>query len=117
MNKKQRIVVIVALVLVAVCGLFPPYEGEYPMKGDNLRAYIGYRFLFAPPSREQMMREIWQDRFVDMKRHTYRCRASIIVSRIYVQIVVIVTLTAGLLLLFRNAEHSRPSNKPDAGDG
>lgn len=50
MNIKQKIVIAVATVLVALSGLFPPFEGEYRRQGDNLRKYIGYHSIFSPPS-------------------------------------------------------------------
>jgi hypothetical protein len=48
MNKKQRIILSVGILLVIFNGLFPPYEGELRQKGDNLKNYMGYLSCLLP---------------------------------------------------------------------
>ena len=45
MNKNQKIVVVIGLVIIVLMGLFPPWKmifGGTPMA-------LGYEFLFSPP--------------------------------------------------------------------
>src|SRR6266571_3970404 len=50
MNRKQRVAIVLGLVLLALLGLFPPWTDSLtaPM-GYHQELPSGYRFLFSPP--------------------------------------------------------------------
>ena len=50
MNQKQRISLIIGLVLFISVALFPAYEGIYQLEGDNMKFYLGHHPVFLPPS-------------------------------------------------------------------
>ncbi|MFW6046752.1 MAG: hypothetical protein ACOCP4_03070 [Candidatus Woesearchaeota archaeon] len=54
MNKKQRIFIIIGIILILICGLFPPYEGKI----GSIRKEIGYHFLFTSLSSEKIHNEL-----------------------------------------------------------
>ncbi|MGO8838931.1 MAG: hypothetical protein ACLQAH_00280 [Limisphaerales bacterium] len=69
MNTNQRIVLGLGLLLVILNGLFPPFEGEDKGKGLELvvsssdlkeirTIYMGYHFLFTPPSQWDVFRTV-----------------------------------------------------------
>lgn len=84
MNKKQRIVIWVGLVLILLTGLFPAYEIAL---GNNLKAYHGYCFIFSTPSTQYF--------------------SNIIISRYLIQIVTILLLTIGLVFLFADPKKDK----------
>ncbi len=111
MNKKQQIVVAMAVACVALSGLFPPYEGEYRREGDNLKRYIGYRFLFAPPSEEDVCRIIHGKEPSDPSDfYLSKSSSQIITSRVWVQIVTIVIAATGIVLLLGDKKQIGSSN-------
>jgi hypothetical protein len=50
MNKPQRVVVLVAVLVVAAMLLFPPWQYVELRQGDNLERSAGYALVFSPPS-------------------------------------------------------------------
>jgi len=87
---------------VILSGLFPAYEGEFRREGDNLKKYMGYHFLFLPPSERAVFEAvIGKSPSNTMSQQALSSFSShIITSRVWVQIVTIVVATMGLLVLF-----------------
>lgn len=77
MNRYQRIVLGVDLLLVILNGLFPPYAVGTNIFSDLSQKNNGYWFLFAPP-----------------------VNSKIIITTFFVQFVTIVGATAGAFFLF-----------------
>lgn len=100
MNKKQRMVIAIAVLLVILSGLFPPYEGEYRLEGDNNKKFMGYRFLFDPPSQTEVCQSILGKTFSSSSGYYLRKFSStIITSRVWVQIITVVVASTGIVLL------------------
>lgn len=100
MNQNQKIAVGIGVALVILSGLFPPYEGELAVGGDNLRRHLGHHFLFAPPTPEYVNKAIrGETASTPTGVRLARCRASVILSEFVVQLSVIVLATAGFTLL------------------
>jgi len=106
MNKKQRIVLLIGIILVLICGLFPPYEGELR---DNVKQEIGYHFLFTSPSSEKIHNEIFSEypekSLQYEKSHAPIYKVNINTSRYWVQIVTIVFVTTGFVFYFSPDKH------------
>ena len=107
MNKKQRIVIIIGIILVLICGLFPPYEGkksgELPL--PEKEEAIGYYFLFSHPSSEEISKEIYENyKFLNNDEmgtgEKLGFSASIMMSKYLIQIITIVLITTGLIFYF-----------------
>ena len=121
MNKKQRIILSIGVLAVIVSGLFPPYEGEIRLEGDNRKIYMGYHFLFAPPTGQDVL-GVWSGAQIRTviprdKLNRFNLNSYIITSRVCIQVVTIVIATLGLLFLVTGKDNKESSNKPDAGDG
>src|SRR3989338_6937350 len=119
MNKKQRIILSIGILVVILSGLFPPYEGEFRKEGDNRKIYMGYHFLFASPTERDVL-----EAFRGAPKSTAvsqdilsRFNSYIITSRVLVQVVTIVIATLVLLFLVAGKDNKESSNKPNAGDG
>ena len=97
MNRKQKIVVGLAVVLVMISGLFPAYEGEMTTNGDNLKCRLGHHFIFTPPSSYEVSCEMGS-LGVDMS-FLALFRSRILLSELRVQLVVIVLASVGATLL------------------
>jgi len=102
MNKRQRIIITIGIFLVILSGLFPSYKGEYCSGGGNLKKYMGYYFLFLPPTE----RDVYEALTGEMP-HSATDQASlsefssyIIISRFWVQFITVVIVTLGLFVLF-----------------
>ena len=120
MNRKQKIVILVGTLLILLSGLFPPYVGVYAKEGDNWEKFLGYHFLFSPPSQEYICGVILQsvnryseeptDRLGERLREFQsrrdarlaapNCSASIEFSRFGVQIIVVLLASVGGIVLF-----------------
>ena len=105
MNRNQKIAVAVGVVLVVLSGLFPPYEGVFATKGDNLRRHLGRHFLFAPPTPEYVHKAIFGPKAQSTPTRIYLAhfRSRVVLSEVVVQfsIVLIATAAAALLLTKR----------------
>jgi hypothetical protein len=117
MNKKQRIILSIGILLVIVNGLFPPYEGELRRQSDNLKNYMGYHFLFTPPTERDVYEAILGRRASNTISHIKLSMFSshIITSRVWVQVVTVVVATVGLLFLVAGKDNKASSQKPDIG--
>lgn len=89
MNKKQQAAIWVGVAFVICAAIYVPYEGIFVRRGDNLRAYMGYRFFFDQPSKIEVFRAIWNK---DLVRGEWgldplaNCNAQIVPERIWVVI-------------------------------
>jgi hypothetical protein len=55
MNKKQRLVLVIGILVCLVMGLFPPWKGYFTGRynadtGNVERVFAGYAFLLSPPT-------------------------------------------------------------------
>jgi hypothetical protein len=50
MNRPQKTVVLIGVVVVAGMMLFPPWKYVRLDKGDNIERDAGYALVFSPPS-------------------------------------------------------------------
>jgi len=119
MNKKQRNIILIGIILVLICGLFPPYEGERIIDGNILKEEIGYNFLFTSPSSEKVYDEIFSDfpensdypekpQYEKSEAHMYQ--AHINTSKYYIQIVTIILVIVGLFFLFKTSKQENPGS-------
>jgi len=51
-DKKEKIVILVAIAIIIFMGLFPPWTYTYIMQGTCSEKATGYQFLFWPPAPE-----------------------------------------------------------------
>jgi len=112
MNKKQKMAVAIAVALVVLNGVYPPYVGEYIRGGDNPKKYLGYHSLFAPPSEADVFRAIRGGKpSENTDQYTLsRYSARIVTSRVWVQIVTIVIATTGIVLILSDRKQKGFSN-------
>lgn len=54
MNHRQKIAILFGTGLAVLAGLFPPHIGTYAVEGDDWRGFMGYYFIFSPPSAEEV---------------------------------------------------------------
>ncbi len=97
MNSNQKIVIGIAVALIALSGLFPPYQGEYRAEDEHTKAYIGYWFLFSPPDGYDVYYAIYGHHCSSSDSRD--CSSRIVTSRIGVQMVTIIIVAAGLVLV------------------
>lgn len=104
MNSKQRKVIIIGIILVVLCGLFPPFEGSNSI--SSVKIYMGYHFLFSQPSKEEV-----QYATGNIGRHypPPLYSSNIITSRILIQVLIIVVLTVGFFFLFSGNKNKKVS--------
>lgn len=97
MNKNQRIVLLIGIFLILLSGLFPYYEGELRIPGDNLKTNLGHFFIFSPPTIKQI-----RSAFNENYHSDNNFNANIVVSRYFIQIVTIFLFITGLMLFVRD---------------
>lgn len=112
LNKVQRIILSVGILLAVTSGLFLPYEGEISSEGDNPKIYMGHYFLFTPPTKTEVF-EAYLGRKLEStpsSPHSMRAYSShIITSLVWIKISIIVITTVGFVILF--AENKKTSAK------
>jgi hypothetical protein len=123
MNKNQRIVLGLGLLLLVLNGLFPPFEAE--IRGEEkdwptTTRHLGYHLLFSPPSHEDVLGKSVIQNMYDLAgkmptsdgvvavvnqvtKSLDSIRVNIAMSYFIVQIVTIVSLTTGACILFRRS--------------
>ena len=115
MNRRQKVVVVIGVILVLLCGLFPPFEGECRLRGENLKAFVGYRFLFSPPSQD----EVWS--VIGGLAAADRYSSHIETQRVWLQFATVIIATVGLVVLLgdrpRNRSRVRDSAELEAPSG
>ena len=97
MNQKQRIAIAIGIILVALCGLVPPYYGERVSTGDNLKANVGYRLIFAPPSPQTVAEAFGYAEVEDYMLPLYHAR--IATDRVLIQMSTIIVVAIGAVAL------------------
>ena len=104
MNRKQTIALVIASVIILVMGLFPPYLGEFTaIRFSGFKRFLGYESLFTPPTPQAVYRIMTNDWITKMSeiRSLSRYSAKIDISRLGVQITVLVIAAAGFVLAFK----------------
>ncbi len=100
MNYRQRIAVAVGVVLIALCGLIPPYYG----KRDNLRTDVGYRLIFTPPSPRTVAEAFGHSNIEDGFLPYYHAR--IATDRVLIQMGTVLLVTLGAVALLAERKHA-----------
>ncbi|OGV71213.1 MAG: hypothetical protein A3K19_11775 [Lentisphaerae bacterium RIFOXYB12_FULL_65_16] len=114
-NHRQRIAIGVGTLLVVLSGLFPPFEGEYRPGSRQYANYMGYHFLFAPPTKKEVYRVVMEEQpSGDLTLRT--ASSHIITSRVWVQIVTVVVATVGLCFMLGGKHRGPSSTDPAFGD-
>lgn len=108
LNKVQRIILSVGILLVVTSGLFLPYEGEVSREGDNPKIYMGHYFLFTPPAKPQVF-EAYTGKKLDSPFSPQGLRqfsSHIIAPLVWIKISVIVLTTGGFVILFAEKKNT-----------
>ena len=106
MNIKQKIVIVIGIFLVIMNCLFLPYEGEYRVEGDNFKVYLGYHFLFTPPTKREVSQAFW-----GRQEYLHRFSSYIITSRIWIQeVTILIVFSSALILLGRKTKRTDSDN-------
>ncbi|MGM0505260.1 MAG: hypothetical protein ACQESQ_11605 [Bacteroidota bacterium] len=105
MNKKQRIVIIIGILLVLISGLFPSYEGVDLTEKERYTIDIGYHFLFSPHLHARVAAEANPDMDFETARGAHTLNEAyhnvhIKTSKLMVQMSTIVLVTVGLVFFF-----------------
>jgi hypothetical protein len=103
MNQMQRIVIIAGTALVALCGIFPPYNGEWVREGNNFKTSVGYHLVFTPPSPREVADAFGNGTVEDMWLPCYHAR--IATDRTMLQIGTVILITIGAVFLFAERRH------------
>lgn len=115
-NFRQSVVLFIAILLIVKTGLFPPYVGEYRFDGNVSRAFLGYHYLFSPPTREDVFSEIFGGREpwgVSRRTGAERCSADIAVTRLDVQVGIILIASTGLVFIMRTRKGYARTVEPE----
>jgi hypothetical protein len=128
MNRNQKIVIFIALVLFLCCGIFVPYDGTQIIKTaiyasdsnatvpqanwantpppretgydtGKTNLFIGYFPIFSPPSRENISKP-FPNSVTYGSGVSYSYESNINFSRLIIQMFILLIITAGLFLLF-----------------
>jgi hypothetical protein len=91
MNKNQKKVIIVGLVLIVLMGLFPPWIHTFNVKAVNIERAGNYGFMFSPPPPERNLS------FLNEKLWGVRLD----VSRLLIQWILVVVIVCGLVVLLK----------------
>ena len=125
MNKKQRIVIIIGIILVLICGLFPPYEGECKFYNrvnkfyEHSKVDLGYQFIFSPSLKLKTFNKIHSSTLDGLDEEdkpdkipsaeASKISVNIKTTKLMVQMGVILLVTVGFVFVF--------SVKTDTGAG
>jgi hypothetical protein len=116
-HKARGGVLLIGALLVLLSGIYPPFEGEIRVEGDNLKTFMGYYPIFAPPSASEVAGRFgvrgregrWT---VEERSHAY-----VAMSRVGLQIAVIVLCTVALALAVPKSRVWRASKRERSGQG
>lgn len=89
MNKAQKNVVIVGLVIAALMGLFPPWENSVYDNGHKITIAQGHEFIVTPPLGENRKGKPYPDNYQS------DLTVSVDWDRLLLQWVIVFFLTAG----------------------
>lgn len=101
MRSKERIVLLVGAITIALLGLFPPWveKADIPYK-LHFEKSLGYRFIVSPPSSSL----IGASRFSNLQDQT---TIQIDFSRLFTQWVIVGAITVVVLLILRSATQNK----------
>lgn len=106
LNRTQKIIISLGILLLTFSGLFVPFESEIQKEGDNPKIYMGYYFLFTPPTELEVL-EYYAGRDIESNlspRKSGIYNTYILTSRVWIKLVVIIFATTGLTVLFSGTE-------------
>jgi hypothetical protein len=114
MSAKQKIV-IVAVIIIALMGVFPPWRVSFDREGERGDVLAGYAFISAGPAdiNHAIIREkdIGDSRewLIDALNDHYRIRVRIDIVRLLVQWVIVAVLAWGIAYAIEPRRTPRPS--------
>ena len=91
MNIRQRVVILIATIVIFIMGVFPPYQ----LSGDK-SGLTKFGFLFVPPAQSHKSVSSW----------TYNTRANLDITRLYIQWILVILVAVGLALFFQDPKKS-----------
>ena len=103
MNKKQKIISIIGIVLIFLSGLIPPWKFTTGDSITYIERPIGYYFIFLPP-------EMDQDETDEDLQEEISYLIEMDVSRLIVQWVTILFIQAAALYLTKEKEEDLDSD-------
>jgi hypothetical protein len=120
-NLRQRIVLILGVSVLILCGIYQPYEAELRIQGDNLKAFLGYYTIFYPPTSQDAAAPFMElaDRRGEIRNQAVQGRSWAYPStiRILIPAAMVVLCTITLVLTVgdrpfrsRNAETTRDAS-------
>lgn len=104
MNRKQSIVITIGITIIAAMLLFPPWK-SYRAKGSGGN-HAGYGFLLDPSLRLRL--DIWEAAI------RWDTSADIFIDStvLFIQCLLVATITGGVTFLFQNPSHPSQPQKP-----
>ncbi|MDZ7694308.1 MAG: hypothetical protein U5K69_24835 [Balneolaceae bacterium] len=111
LNKLQKAVISIGILLIVCSGIFVPYEGEVLEEGDNPKLFMGYYFLFNPPTKGQVFKDMYGG---ELKQNAYpgsyeNFNTHIVTSAVWIELAVIILVTIGLVILFQQNKQTVPN--------
>ncbi len=108
LNRTQKIILSVGILLLICSGLFLPYKSEYLTEGDNPSEFLGYFFITDKPTTKDSFESIFgiTGHSTDLLPNKSKFRTHIDTSLVKVQIMVISLITIGLIFLFSEQRQS-----------
>lgn len=102
MNTAQKISLTLGIVAILANGLYPPFQGEidFGQEIGKKEAFIGYRYLFAPPSHNEIYSVVVGKPMPDNYSILICLNAHVVNERVWLQFATITAATLGLLALF-----------------
>ena len=103
MNNKQQTAMWIGAAFVICAALYVPFEGMYVRDGDNFRTYMGYRFIFDPPSKTNVYLAIWNRAETTSTpgiNPLTRCNSQIVTEWIWVEMTAIGLVTLAVAASF-----------------
>lgn len=118
MNHYQKLVILIALALLLLVGVFLPYNGEQSYFNEKSKIFLGYYTAFDPPTRRDMAKSFLKSEYkpvsfeitVDdfLKENFGKARiyeASISILILITEIFILLILTIGLLVFYSHSKH------------
>ncbi|MDX9782913.1 MAG: hypothetical protein RBT35_08055 [Bacteroidales bacterium] len=112
MNRTQKAVIILGILIIILSWLLPAYEGEYNNKGITLKAYMGHHFIFNPPSLGDVENKVWRSNS-DNEEDCLFCHLRIVYTLLIAQLLSVFIISIGLFFLFSSSSKSAPIESQD----
>lgn len=108
MNKKQKLVLWVGIVMITLMGAFPPWVSVDNIPNSNIKRTqpIGYEWLWTSPTLWRRDPLYHHARVIDTSKGM-----AIDTSRLYVQWAVVALITAGLIYTFKDKKDKRTKDE------